>query len=107
VAKKTGVNKAAAIRDYLQKNPAAKGSEVVKALAAKGIKVGAAQVSNAKTTAKKKTGKKLGRKIAQDVSPEAKAIRIVEAATALLSETGSFEAAVNVLDRIRLVELSR
>jgi predicted nuclease with RNAse H fold len=107
VAKKTGINKSEAIRDYLKKNPTAKGMDVVKALASKGIKVAAAQVSNVKTASNKKTAKKLGRKIAQDVSPETKAIRIVEAATALLVETGSFEAAVNVLDRIRLVELSR
>lgn len=61
MAKRKGPNKAAAIREYLQANPTAKGVDVVKALAAKGMKVAAAQVSNVKVAMNKKSGKKPGR----------------------------------------------
>ena len=57
-----GVNKAAKIREYLQSHPSAAGVEVVKALAAEGIKVAPAQVSNIKTAAKKNGGRKAGSK---------------------------------------------
>lgn len=42
-------NKAQAIRDFFTVNPGAKGTEVVAALAARGITVAPAQVSNVKT----------------------------------------------------------
>ena len=62
--KKTGVSKSQAIRDYLAKNPNATASEVVPALAGKGIKVTPGLVSNVKSTSgpKRRRKKKAGRK---------------------------------------------
>ena len=58
--KKAAVNKSAAIRDYLAKNPSATAREVVSALAKQGIRVkeNFVYTVKSKTTVRKKTAKK-------------------------------------------------
>lgn len=62
--KRKGTSKSQAIRNYLGKKPSATASEIVPALAEKGIKVTPGLVSNVKSTSgpkrrrKKKAGKK-------------------------------------------------
>ena len=113
--KKTGVNKAAAIRDYLAANPEAKGVDVVAALKSKGIVVAPAQVSNIKTGAGKKKAKKSGGGIVDNGRPkrgrkpidtgESQAIKIIDAAFTLVAAAGSVDAAISVLNKIRPVQL--
>jgi hypothetical protein len=102
-----GVNKAQAIRDYFAAHPEAKGVDVVTALAAKGIKVAPAQVSNVKTAASKKqtkasgagNGKKPGRKAKASGTEVGNGIAAsVRAALALLKATGSASEAKALID---------
>ena len=61
MAKKSGVNKSQAIRDYKSANPNAGPTEIAAGLAEQGLTVTTALVSNVLTTSKKKVKKRLGR----------------------------------------------
>lgn len=97
-----GVNKAAAIRDYLKANPNARGVDVVEALAKQGIKVAAAQVSNVKVAAKKggkKSGKKMGRPRTNGISTHG-IVATLQLAKSLIAAAGSAEDAKVIIDAL-------
>lgn len=78
--KKRTVNKSQAIRDYRAKNPNAGPTEVAKALAASGIKVSPALVSNVTAAATRKTGKKTAKRGRKPVADSVSLSALVEAA---------------------------
>ena len=92
MAKKSGVNKSQAVRQFFKTNPKAKGQEVVDALAKKGITVSANYVGNIKATHNKR--QQTRRKI---VAKGGVGIPEVKAALALLKITGSVKAATQAL----------
>lgn len=102
--KTKGVNKAAEIRAYFAANPNAKGTDVVAAMKAKGIKVSLPQVYNAKQSAKSKTKKRrkanpVRTAMAKDEGIGAKSLHVLEAAFVML-EHMSADAAKAIIDRL-------
>jgi hypothetical protein len=92
MAKKTGVNKTQAVKEYLKANRKAKNKEVVDALAKKGITITANYVGNIKAT--HNTRRKAMRKVAAKGGID---ILQVKAALAFLKLTGSVKAATQAL----------
>jgi hypothetical protein len=106
--RKSSVNKAQAIRDYVAAHPEARGVDVVADLKGKGIKVSSAQVSNIKTSGKKKKpaagGKKRGPK-KRLTRPEDvrfigdKGLEVLDAALVMLEHV-TVDYAKSMLDRL-------
>jgi hypothetical protein len=92
MAKKNGVNKSHAVREYLKANRKAKNQEVVEALAKKGIKITANYVGNIKT--KHNIRRRAVRKV---VAKGGVGIPEVKAALAFIKTTGSIAAAKQAL----------
>jgi hypothetical protein len=92
VAKKSGVNKTQAVREYLKANRKAKNQEVVEALAKKGITITANYVGNIKATHNKRQ-----RAVRKVVAKGGVGIPEVKAALTFLKATGSLAAAKQAL----------
>ena len=92
MAKKSGVNKTQAVREYLRANRKAKNQEVVDALAKKGITITANYVSNIKATHNTRSR---ARKTV--VAKGGVGIPELKAALAFLKVTGSLAAASKAL----------
>jgi hypothetical protein len=92
MAKKNGVNKSQAVREYLKANPKARNLEVVDALAKKGIEISANYVGNIK--AKHNIRRRAVRKV---VAKGGVGIPEVKAALAFLKAAGSLAAAKQAL----------
>ncbi len=92
MAKRNGVNKSKAIRDYYKLHKKAKPLEVVEALAKQGIETTANYVSNLKT--KHNTRRRAVRKV---VAKGGVGIPELKAALAFLKQTGSVKAATQAL----------
>ena len=92
LAKKSGMNKSQAIRDYLTANKKAKAQEVVDALAKQGIETTANYVMNLKS--KRKTRRKA---VEQVVSEGVVGIPEIKAAFAFLKAVGSVAMAKEAL----------
>jgi hypothetical protein len=92
MAKKNGVNKTQAVREYLKANRKAKNQEVVEALAKKGITITANYVGNIKATHNKRQ-----RAVRKVVAKGGVGIPEVKAALAFIKLTGSVAAAKQAL----------
>jgi hypothetical protein len=92
MAKKNGVNKTQAVREYFRAHKKAKNQEVVDALAKKGITISANYVGNIKATHNKR--RRAMRKV---VAKGGVGIPEVKAALAFLKVTGSVAAATQAL----------
>ncbi len=93
MAKKNGVNKTQAVREYFRANKKAKNQEVVDALAKKGITISANYVGNIKATHNKR--RRAMRKV---VAKGGVGIPEVKAALAFLKLAGSVAAAKQALE---------
>jgi hypothetical protein len=92
MAKKNGVNKSQAIRDYYRAHPTAKSQEVVDALARQGMTTTTNYVSNLKSTHNKR-----GRARKKIVAKAGVGIPEVKAALAFLKVVGSVAVAKQAL----------
>jgi hypothetical protein len=92
MAKTNGPNKSQAIRDYFKVNKKAKTSEVIDALAKKGITVTVGLVNNVKSKHNKR-----GRVVKRAVAQGNIGIPEIKAALALLKLTGNMAAASEAL----------
>jgi hypothetical protein len=92
MAKKNGVNKSKAIRDYYKAHPKAKAQEVVDALAKQSITTTVNYVGNIKATHNKR-----GRAVKKVVAKGGVGIPEVKAALAFIKLTGSVKAATRAL----------
>jgi hypothetical protein len=92
MAKKNGVNKAQAVREYFRANRKAKNQEVVDALAKRGITITASYVGNIKATHNKRR-----RAVRKVVAKGGIGIPEVKAALAFLKVAGSVAAATQAL----------
>ena len=92
MAKKSGVNKTKAVRDYFKSHKKAKNSEVVEAMAKQGITITANYVGNIK--AKHNIHRRAVRKV---VAKGGVGIPEVKAALAFIKLTGSVKAATQAL----------
>ena len=93
MAKKEGVNKTQAVREYLKANKKARNAEVVEALAKKGITITANYVGNIKATHNKRS-----RAVRTVVAKGGVGIPEVKAALAFLKLVGSVAAAKHALE---------
>ena len=92
MAKKSGVNKTKAVRDYFKSHKKAKNSEVVEAMAKQGITITANYVGNIKATHNKRH-----RAVKKVVAKGGVGIPEVKAALAFIKLTGSVAAAKQAL----------
>ena len=92
MAKKPGVNKSKAIRDYYKAHPKAKTQEVVDALGKKGITVTTGLVTNVKSTHNKRRGV-----VRKTVAKGEIGIPEIKAALTFLKAVGSISAAKQAL----------
>jgi hypothetical protein len=96
--KRSGVNKAQAIRDqFAVLGAGARPKDVIAALAEKGIKVSSAQVSNIKSGLRGKRKKKGGRRAQTSVNGAVSLAALLEAKR-LAKRMGGVEAAKRALD---------
>ncbi len=114
--KKSGTNRSQSIRDYLQTNPEATATQIVKALAKKGIKVTVSLASNVKYTsgpgAKKKKAKKkraVGRK-RKTVSrkrPRSQGVDMatLQAAAKFVAVVGDVETAIAAVKQVQTLQI--
>jgi hypothetical protein len=92
MAKKSGVNKSQAVREYFKANRKAKNQEVVDAMAKKGISITANYVGNIKATHNKRR-----RAVRKVVAKGGVGVPEVKAALAFLKVVGSVAAATQAL----------
>jgi hypothetical protein len=99
MAKRRGVNRSQAIRDYARDNANAKPKAISEALAQNGIKVSPAYVSSVLTADRKKSGKMLRRGPRRGPARNNPYANLVEAKK-LVDQFGSVEKAREALDAL-------
>ncbi len=104
-----GVNKSAAIRDYLDKDPKAKPLEIVSALSDKGVDVTASFVSNVKSKIKK-SGRRRKRRATASASSNGRSSAQTTSVTALVGakkfaeQSGGIDEAQKALDILKKLQ---
>jgi arginine repressor len=106
MAKKSPVNKAQAVRDYLKAHPGTANKEIAEALKKQGIKISANHISNIKSKMAVSKGKRKRRSKAATAMSTKSGVGVheIKAAFVLLKQCGGIENAKKALDAAREIQ---